>query len=78
MCPNCGTEYACGCAGCVKNARFGDKTPWIHEVEDNILLVSCPNCGLTKTEDEWMDLDYARFRQQQEEQEIIDYYASQR
>jgi hypothetical protein len=52
-CPECHTPYVCPCRACV--ARQPNKTAWILEVDD---FITCPACGLTHSEEWWMDEEY--------------------
>ena len=65
-CPKCNKEYVCPCPSC--RERESEKTPWIM-VEDissqgtsEDYQEACPVCGLSKSLDEWMDIEHEQYK----------------
>lgn len=60
-CPQCNNEYQCPCPTCTKAQP--NKKPW-HFLECGELQM-CPECGLTKNSNEWLDIEWQQMKEKQ-------------
>lgn len=64
-CPNCGQQYYCPCTSCFVRHPAGAKV-WIWH-EDGF-TESCPTCGLRKSFDEWLTIEWEQYKKEKHEE----------
>lgn len=64
-CPQCDNEYVCPCPAC--REREPHLIPWIGEQDNQ----SCSRCGLTKSLDEWFDVEWEQYKQRNNESTAV-------